>query len=103
MITNGFLYHVEVREALLFAINIHQRSHQHKLESPRKSEDLQGLSRFGGGATRNRTRDTRIFSPVLYQLSYGTDAVKAMQIYIFFWKLPIMNLCAPDFILLCRK
>jgi hypothetical protein len=31
------------------------------------------------GATRNRTRDTRIFSPVLYQLSYGTDAVKARQ------------------------
>ena len=28
-----------------------------------------GLS---GGATRNRTGDTRIFSPLLYQLSYGT-------------------------------
>lgn len=28
---------------------------------------------FCGGATRNRTRDTRIFSPVLYLLSYGTD------------------------------
>ena len=25
-----------------------------------------------GGATGNRTRDTRIFSPLLYQLSYGT-------------------------------
>ena len=25
-----------------------------------------------GGATRNRTGDTRIFSPLLYQLSYGT-------------------------------
>ena len=24
------------------------------------------------GATKNRTRDTRIFSPLLYQLSYGT-------------------------------
>ena len=48
--------------------------------TPPISEDKQGLSRFGGGATRNRTRDTRIFSPVLYQLSYGTDAVKAMQI-----------------------
>ena len=24
------------------------------------------------GATGNRTRDTRIFSPLLYQLSYGT-------------------------------
>ena len=27
---------------------------------------------FKGGATRNRTRDTRIFSPLLYLLSYGT-------------------------------
>ena len=26
------------------------------------------------GATGNRTRDTRIFSPLLYQLSYGTMA-----------------------------
>ncbi len=26
----------------------------------------------GSGATRNRTGDTRIFSPLLYQLSYGT-------------------------------
>ena len=27
------------------------------------------------GATRNRTGDTRIFSPLLYQLSYGTNTV----------------------------
>ncbi len=27
---------------------------------------------FHCGATGNRTRDTRIFSPLLYQLSYGT-------------------------------
>ena len=30
------------------------------------------LSFSKGGATRNRTGDTRIFSPLLYQLSYGT-------------------------------
>ena len=30
------------------------------------------LLRFFSGATGNRTRDTRIFSPLLYQLSYGT-------------------------------
>ena len=29
-------------------------------------------TRVFGGATGNRTRDTRIFSPLLYQLSYGT-------------------------------
>ena len=28
-----------------------------------------------GGATRNRTGDTRIFSPLLYQLSYGTNII----------------------------
>ena len=28
---------------------------------------------FLGGATWNRTRDTWIFSPLLYQLSYGTQ------------------------------
>ena len=28
---------------------------------------------YSSGATRNRTGDTRIFSPLLYQLSYGTD------------------------------
>ena len=31
------------------------------------------ISTFGSsGATRNRTGDTRIFSPLLYHLSYGT-------------------------------
>ena len=29
------------------------------------------------GATRNRTGDTRIFSPLLYQLSYGTNFCKS--------------------------
>ena len=36
---------------------------------------IQGFSKnekFFSGATRNRTGDTRIFSPLLYQLSYGT-------------------------------
>ena len=36
---------------------------------------IQGFSKsesFFGGATRNRTGDTRVFSPLLYQLSYGT-------------------------------
>ncbi len=28
------------------------------------------------GATRNRTGDTRIFSPLLYQLSYGTIIIE---------------------------
>ena len=34
--------------------------------------DNEAFRSFAGGATRNRTGDTRIFSPLLYQLSYGT-------------------------------
>ena len=37
--------------------------------------DLPNLKSFKSGATRNRTGDTRIFSPLLYQLSYGTKSV----------------------------
>ena len=36
------------------------------------------------GATRNRTGDTRIFSPLLYQLSYGTLAFAVAKIGCFF-------------------
>ena len=36
-----------------------------------------------GGATGNRTRDTRIFSPLLYQLSYGSFVVKNAVIQRF--------------------
>ena len=39
-----------------------------------KAANSQGISGLLGGATRNRTGDTRIFSPLLYQLSYGTVA-----------------------------
>ena len=35
------------------------------------------------GTDGNRTSDTRIFSPLLYQLSYGTS-VFALQRYAFF-------------------
>ena len=40
---------------------------------------IQGFSKIEklfGGATRNRTGDTRIFSPLLYQLSYGTKMLQ---------------------------
>ena len=35
------------------------------------------------GATGNRTRDTRIFSPLLYQLSYGTVLFGIAKVDIF--------------------
>ena len=36
------------------------------------------------GATRNRTGDTRIFSPLLYQLSYGTIVLRVQSYNNFF-------------------
>ena len=39
---------------------------------------------LSSGATRNRTGDTRIFSPMLYQLSYGTIAFAGAKIGTFF-------------------
>ena len=32
------------------------------------------------GTTRNRTGDTRIFSPLLYQLSYGTVHISYLRV-----------------------
>ena len=48
---------------------------------------IQGFSKIEklfGGATRNRTGDTRIFSPLLYQLSYGTFVIAGAKIGIIF-------------------
>jgi hypothetical protein len=35
-----------------------------------KAKALDCPGAFGGGLDRNRTSDTRIFNPLLYQLSY---------------------------------
>ena len=37
----------------------------------------------GGGTDGNRTSDTRIFSPLLYQLSYGTSVLWLQKYDIF--------------------
>ena len=39
------------------------------------------------GANGNRTSDTRIFSPLLYQLSYGTICVLRCKVTKLFWVL----------------
>ena len=47
---------------------------------------IQGFSKIEklfGGATRNRTGDTRIFSPLLYQLSYGTIMLIQLSCFSF--------------------
>ena len=40
---------------------------------------------LSSGATRNRTGDTRIFSPLLYQLSYGTVRFRRGRMCISWW------------------
>ena len=47
-----------------------------KEKSPKLLSDSD-LGDFSSGATGIRTRDTRIFSPLLYQLSYGTIVMSA--------------------------
>ncbi len=54
---------------------LHQKCRFFAKEKRRKSlicSVLLILTFGSSGATRNRTGDTRIFSPLLYQLSYGT-------------------------------
>ena len=45
----------------------------------KEKETSKGLSSLGG-VTRNRTGDTRIFSPLLYQLSYDTIAFAGAKV-----------------------
>ena len=57
------------------------KGHEKNTEERKEHEKTEPLKkRFGldvSGTTRNRTGDTRIFSPLLYQLSYGTIPLKA--------------------------
>ena len=61
--------------------------HFSKKQKPPNYAVIQGFSVFSSlksGATKNRTRDTRIFSPLLYQLSYGTFHFAAAKVEIIF-------------------
>ena len=49
-----------------------------------KKRELQKVTLFfQDGANGNRTSDTRIFSPLLYQLSYGTIILRVQDRIIF--------------------
>ena len=48
------------------------QNEQPKRRTAKLRNALRAFQSFVRGATRNRTGDTRIFSPLLYQLSYGT-------------------------------
>ncbi len=51
-----------------------------KVSNSLKINKLETCSR---GANGNRTSDTRIFSPLLYQLSYGTICVLRCKVSFF--------------------
>ena len=51
---------------------INFQDHFNPLYTTKKENCISATLCFLGGATGNRTRDTRIFSPLLYQLSYDT-------------------------------
>ena len=46
-------------------------------------KETQALRLYKGGTDGNRTSDTRIFSPLLYQLSYGTSVFRAAKLRLF--------------------
>ena len=57
---------------LLYLCGVPSQGYGHK-KTPGQMPQSKTISLpFRCGATRNRTGDTRIFSPLLYQLSYGT-------------------------------
>ena len=61
---NGASDEARTRYLHLGKVALYQMSYTRILASP-------PISRWGSGASgRNRTNDTRIFSPLLYQLSY---------------------------------
>ena len=72
------LYKASVKATTEGAISLaRSRQEVDLLTEKHKKKDLAiGLCEvsksYQSGATRNRTGDTRIFSPLLYQLSYGT-------------------------------
>ena len=65
-----------------------QFRHNFKRKNPRRCI----LRGFLGGVTGNRTRDTRIFSPLLYQLSYDTIVLECKdRIFILISKIFLDN------------
>ncbi len=62
---------------LISGLNIKSKTPKN---SHKRKESYESNSLVFSGTTRNRTGDTRIFSPLLYQLSYGTIAELRVQI-----------------------
>src|SRR3972149_2948782 len=52
-----------------------------ELYTPSQRAGNQGVSGLNGGGTQNRTGDTRIFSPLLYHLSYPAILMREGKIH----------------------
>jgi hypothetical protein len=66
-------------ESIIAEVSFEERDR----EKERECSLSLALSLFLSGATRNRTGDTRIFSPLLYRLSYGTCFSDCKYISLF--------------------
>ena len=66
---------------ILYIISVKLSKYQIKCNEKGKLIFSTSLS---SGATRNRTGDTRIFSPLLYQLSYGTFPFAGAKVVLYF-------------------
>ena len=73
------LFIAKFRHAQSFALPT-ELWHQYK---QKKSHSIKSNS-SESGTTRNRTGDTRIFSPLLYQLSYGTILTSNIKLDVSF-------------------
>ena len=84
--------------------DFHPLEHAHAGRTQEKSAIEALLLRFCCGATGNRTRDTRIFSPLLYQLSYGTF-LRSQTLFLSFGiaKVDIFSLPPNFFCTFCEK
>ena len=80
----GLLYQLSIISAIKVGL-ISNNLRECELTIQRDSSDIVKDKIFGGGETQNRTGDTRIFSPLLYRLSYFAESPKGtnMQISVF--------------------
>ena len=68
----GYIFDLVLPFALPKAVVNNNNINQNKQSNESIKTKKRPLKVSFCGATRNRTGDTRIFSPLLYQLSYGT-------------------------------
>ncbi len=66
---NAALFGISRTQALN-SLEYHSLNIFYRTKMCQKNRPFDTLQKINGAQTRNRTKDTRIFSPLLYQLSY---------------------------------